>query len=208
MALRSLILKNAVGLVPALGFTRLAITEAAANVTTHEKLPERSLEVLFGKGDELRKTLIRAWLDEGRIAMGSTPTTVRDALHKRLDWNSPVLEKLPEAYALLATPTGPVPSINLKAVVEHPARVAHSACRLAQTDQSGVAWYTERAALATIYATAELHQLTSPQTAARFLDGLLELKAGASNAMAESSLFAGYIGRSWLGIARSQGLLP
>lgn len=31
-----------------------------------------------------------------------------------------------------------MPSIDLKAVLEHPARVAHTACRLAQADESGV----------------------------------------------------------------------
>ena len=65
-------------------------------MSKHEQLPERSLDVLFGKGDEVRRALIRAWLDEGRDAMGPTPTTVRDALHKRLEWNQPVLDKLPE----------------------------------------------------------------------------------------------------------------
>jgi hypothetical protein len=89
------ILKNAVSLVPTLGFTRLAVSQAASTVLKHENLPERSLDMLFGKGD-VRKTLIRAWLEEGFDAMGSTPTTVRDALHKRLDWNKPVLDKLPE----------------------------------------------------------------------------------------------------------------
>jgi ubiquinone biosynthesis protein COQ9 len=92
---RSVILKNAVSLVPTLGFTRLAVSQAASNVLKHENLPERSLDMLFGK-DDVRKTLIRAWLEEGFDAMGSTPTTVRDALHKRLDWNKPVLDKLAE----------------------------------------------------------------------------------------------------------------
>jgi ubiquinone biosynthesis protein COQ9 len=92
---RLAILKNAVSLVPTLGFTRLAVSQAASNVLKHENLPGRSLDMLFGK-DDVRKTLIRAWLDEGFNAMGSMPTTVRDALHKRLDWNKPVLDKLPE----------------------------------------------------------------------------------------------------------------
>jgi hypothetical protein len=139
--------------VSTLGFTRLAVSQAATNVLKHETLPERSLDMLFGKED-VRKALIRAWLEEGFDAMGPTPTTVRDALHKRLDWNKPVLDKLPEvrifplhhydltlsfqAYALLATPTSLVPSIDLKAVIEHPARVAHTACRLSHADESGV----------------------------------------------------------------------
>jgi ubiquinone biosynthesis protein COQ9 len=54
----------------------------------------------------------------------------------------------------------------------------------------------------------ELHQLTSPETAAGFLDGLLQLNSIASGAVSEASLFAGYIGRSWIAIAHSKGILP
>jgi ubiquinone biosynthesis protein COQ9 len=53
----------------------------------------------------------------------------------------------------------------------------------------------------------ELHQLTSPETAARFLDGLLEANTRASNSVSELATFANYMGRSWIGIARSKGLL-
>lgn len=143
-----------------------------------------------------------------------------------------------EAYALLATPTGQVPSINFKAVVEHPARVAHTACRLAQADASGVCvkalaltsltffrllgtpkerlWLPYTPLLVSLFGIviinskrdAELHQLASPETAAGFLDGLLELNKGAHSVVSESSLFVGYIGRSWLAIARSKGFLP
>jgi hypothetical protein len=37
---------------------------------------------------------------------------------------------------------------------------------------------------------------------------LLHLNSTASSAAAEASLFAGYIGRSWIAIARSKGILP
>ncbi|KAG8813620.1 hypothetical protein FRC19_002317 [Serendipita sp. 401] len=177
-----------------------------------DQLPDRALDILFGPGEEARKTLIRAWLDEGINAMSpsneTAQMTVRDALHKRLEWNNPVLDKLPEAYALLATPSGILPPLGVKNIVEHPAKVAHRACRLANQNASGTSWYTQRAAIATIYAAAELHQLTSPATATRFLDGLLEANDRASNAASDVLTFGNYIGRSWLAIARSKGLLP
>jgi hypothetical protein len=78
--------------------------------------------------------------------------------------------------------------------------------------------------LATIYATAgkplsavyssavehliELHQLTSPLTAAGFLDDLLQLSSTTSSVVSDASLFASYIGRSWIAIVRSKGILP
>ncbi|CAG7849501.1 SubName: Full=Uncharacterized protein {ECO:0000313/EMBL:CCA75221.1} [Serendipita indica DSM 11827] len=208
MALRSQILRHAVTLVPSLGFTRAAISEAALKATAGEELPERTIDVLFGRGEDARKTLIRAWLEEGRNSMGASnhPGTVRDALHRRLEWNVPVLDKLPEAYALLATPSSLSP-LDVRAILEHPAMVAHQACKVAQQSDSGMSWYTRRAALASAYAAAELHQLNSPATASGFLDGLLDASEGADNAVSEVATFAQYIGKSWIAIARSRGLL-
>jgi ubiquinone biosynthesis protein COQ9 len=146
-----------VTLVPTLGFTRTAISQAAANVCSNQELPNRSIDHIFGRGDDARKTLIRAWLDKGREAMAvpnAAGVNVKDSLQRRLEWNTPVLDKLPEvvnpsgfmiclssqlqAFALLATPSGAFPSIDARAILEHPALVAHTACRLAQHDPSGV----------------------------------------------------------------------
>ncbi|KAG8834031.1 hypothetical protein FRC17_009669 [Serendipita sp. 399] len=229
MALRSVILKNAVKLVPSHGFTRAGLAQATLNVSKGDPFPDRTLDILFGPGEEARKTLIRAWLDEGINAMGphdgEVNMTVRDALHQRLEWNTPVIDKLPEAYALLATPSGLVPPLGIKDIVEHPAKVAHRACRVTNDRASGTSWYAQRAALATIYAAAglcskrrttqfangllsELHQLTSPATAPRFLDGLLEANQKFSGVASDILTFGDYVGRSWLAIARSKGLLP
>ncbi|PVF95933.1 hypothetical protein CPB86DRAFT_763068 [Serendipita vermifera] len=210
MALRSAILKNAVTLVPTLGFTRTALVQAASNVSTIDTLPERTLDNLFGRGDQARKTLVQAWLEQGRKAMGEPgehPVPLETSLRARLEWNVPVLDKLPEAFALLATPEGILPPISAKTILEHPAVIAHTACRLAQNNASGPSWYAQRASLATIYAAAELHQLTSPETATRFLEDLLETNTRVSNSISDLTTFVGYMGRSWIGIARSKGLL-
>jgi ubiquinone biosynthesis protein COQ9 len=53
----------------------------------------------------------------------------------------------------------------------------------------------------------ELHQLVSPTTAFRFLDGLLDASDRVSNATEDAATFTNYIGRSWLAIARSKGLI-
>jgi len=210
MALRIAILKDAVTLVPTLGFTRTAMSQAAANVCSNQELPNRSIDHIFGRGDDARKTLIRAWLDKGREAMAvpnAAGVNVKDSLQRRLEWNTPVLDKLPEAFALLATPSGAFPSIDARAVLEHPLLVAHTACRLAQHDPSGMTWYARRAVLGSIYAAAELHQLNSPESAGGFLESLLDSSMKASSAASEVLTFANYIGRSWLSIAKSKGLV-
>lgn len=70
-----------------------------------------------------------------------------------------------------------------------------------------MAWYTRRAAVSGIYLAAELHQLTSPNTAASFLDHLLENAGAAEETVREVSLYGSYILNSWKGIAKSRGLL-
>lgn len=70
-----------------------------------------------------------------------------------------------------------------------------------------MAWYTRRASLSAIYLAAELHQLTSPNTAESFLDYLLENSGAAEKAVQEVTLFGSYIFRSWKGLAKSSGVL-
>ena len=53
---------------------------------------------------------------------------------------------------------------------------------------------------------AELHQLTSPQTSEAFLDELLEKSESVRRVVAESSLFAEYVGKSWGSLIKSRGI--
>jgi len=68
-------------------------------------------------------------------------------------------------------------------------------------------WYTRRATVAGMYLAAELHQLSSPTTAASFLDDLLDKSGAAERAVRETSLFGSYMLDSWKGIAKSRGWL-
>jgi ubiquinone biosynthesis protein COQ9 len=62
-----------------------------------ELLSDSAVTTLFGEGDTARRTLIRAWLDEGRAHMRSVPVDgVKGALLVRLEYNLPVLEHLIE----------------------------------------------------------------------------------------------------------------
>ncbi|KAG8213264.1 hypothetical protein J3R82DRAFT_11736 [Butyriboletus roseoflavus] len=131
---------------------------------------------------------------------------MRDVLHARLRMNEPVLEHLPEALALLATSSSILP-LDPSPVLAHAARVADQACWIVEPHAKEMAWYTRRATVSGIYLAAELHQLTSPNTAAYFLDGLLEHSGAAEEAVREVSLYGSYILNGWKGIAKSRGLL-
>lgn len=71
-----------------------------------EPLRDTAVSALFGDGDDARRTLIKAWLAEGRVHMrmsaaASNARTIQDVLISRLRYNEPVLGLLPEVRILL-----------------------------------------------------------------------------------------------------------
>jgi ubiquinone biosynthesis protein COQ9 len=66
-------------------------------------------------------------------------------------------------------------------------------------------WYASRVALASIYLSAELHQMTSPSTAPDFLDSLLGASDSLNRTVSEVGLFADYMFKGWKGIFKSGG---
>jgi len=218
----SLLLKLAIPLVKAHGFTRealsLSVLHLPSTATRTQPLPDTAVSALFGQGDDARRILINAWQDHARQRMrtiissepGAQPT-IRSVLRARLEYNEPVLAFLPEAFALLATPipTPGIPlSLDVRPALKHIAEIANDACWI--TDKSdaatGTSWYARRASVAAIYAAAELHQLTSPHTAYLFLDSLLEASSAVKTSLDETELFATYIMKSCAGIVRSSGV--
>lgn len=92
-------MKLAVPLVKQHGFTRTALarTVLALPEPHAAPLPDSAVTTLFGEGDTARRTLISAWLEQGRTHMRSVPVEdVKGALLSRLEYNVPVLEHLPE----------------------------------------------------------------------------------------------------------------
>ncbi|KAF8525784.1 hypothetical protein BU17DRAFT_74219 [Hysterangium stoloniferum] len=214
--MRTALLRCAFPLVKTHGFTRQTLSLAALALpdSPHsEPLSEFAVSALFGPGLEARRTLINAWLDEGIEQMGgdaiqSGDMSVRDALKGRLKWNEPVLEKLPEAFAVLSTVDTPIPfPIHVTPALAHVAKVAHQACVLSGDTSVGTSWYARRASVAAVYAAAELHQLTSPTSAYQFLESLLESSASAGDVISDVGQYADYIWRSWRAIGKSKGLL-
>lgn len=96
------ILQHAIPLISTHGFTRKTLSLAVMQLPTPhlQPLPETAITALFGNGDEARKTLINGWLKEGLEDMKhakATGASMQHILKRRLQWNQPVLEHLPEA---------------------------------------------------------------------------------------------------------------
>ncbi|KAJ6532019.1 hypothetical protein B0H19DRAFT_1189616 [Mycena capillaripes] len=203
------LLKLTLPLVSEHGFTRAALARSVLHlpVPHPEPLSDTAVSALFGRGDLARKTLFHAWLDGGVESMKAAPPSVKEALHARLAYNEPVLAHLPEAFALLAAPESGMPPVDPMPALKHAAKVADEACYVSGDQSLRLSWYTKRASLIGIYSAAELHQLTSPQSAHAFLDSLLSASAAIDTSVAEVKMFTSYIFRSWAGIIRSKDIL-
>ncbi|KIK99597.1 hypothetical protein PAXRUDRAFT_491106 [Paxillus rubicundulus Ve08.2h10] len=207
----SKLLQLAIPLVKSHGFTREALARSVLHLPKPhpEPLPDISVTALFGRGDDARRALVNAWLEDARCRMkdnASASASMRRVLHARMKTNEPVLGHLPEAFALVATSPG-VLLVDPLPILRHAALVADQACWIVQPQAQEMTWYTRRASLSVIYLAAELHQLTSPNTAESFLDYLLENSDAAEKAIQEITLFSSYILRSWKGLAKSAGVL-
>ncbi|KAF9041075.1 hypothetical protein BDZ89DRAFT_1100113 [Hymenopellis radicata] len=208
---RAQLLKIATGLVSTHGFTRQALAQSVLALPTDTAHPEplsnTAVSALFGNGDDARRTLINAWLDEGLADMGTIPSpTLRNVLHARLRYNEPAVPHLSEAFALLAS-SNVIPLLDPVPALKHVSRIANEACLLTHDKSIQLEWYSQRATLAAVYGAAELHQITSPHTAYAFLDTLLDQSSKLHNAAGEVGVFSSYIFKSWKGIAKSKGLI-
>lgn len=108
---RDALLKLALPLVKNHGFTRNALSLAAMYSPSGKHaapLNDMAVDALFGEGDEARRTLINAWLEDARVslrafhaqrsALGTTTQnpSLGGVLKMRLSKNEDVLEHLPE----------------------------------------------------------------------------------------------------------------
>ncbi|RDX57108.1 hypothetical protein OH76DRAFT_1451187 [Lentinus brumalis] len=210
------LLQLAIPLIKAHGFSREALARSVLYLPKpHDQpLSDAAVNSLFGTGDDARRTLIIGWLDHAREEMrtaattGGAPASLREVLAQRLKVNEPVLSLLPEAFALLASPTYGLPPLDPMPGLKHVSRIADDACYIVGDTSVGPAWFRRRAAVAAAYGAAELHQLTSPKTAYNFLDDVLNLTQKVDSSVGEVELFGNYIWRSWAGIIRSSGVLP
>lgn len=94
------LLQLAVPLVKQHGFTREALSLCVLSLPTPHKEPlsDAAVSTLFGQGENARRSLISAWLDEAREKMKTWESvpTVKEVLKKRLECNESVLSYLPE----------------------------------------------------------------------------------------------------------------
>ncbi|KAK7690472.1 hypothetical protein QCA50_005570 [Cerrena zonata] len=208
-SVRNRLLQLAIPLVQSHGFTRQTLAQSvlALPAAHPEPLSETAVSSLFGEGDEARRTLINAWLDHGRTQMRISPSNnIRDVLASRLRYNEPVIALLPEAFATLSTPDH-IPFVDPRPALSHVAQVAEEACRVTNDQTVGPSWYARRVSITAVYTAAELHQLTSPETAYDFLDDLLKSSDKIESTLKETSMFTDFIAKSWVGIFKSRGIV-
>jgi len=113
---RDALLKLALPLVKNHGFTRSALSLAAMYLPSGKHaapLNDTAVDALFGEGDEARRTLINAWLDDARVSLRESYTqcgaatsvtqtpSLESVLKARLSKNEEVLKHLPEVSARL-----------------------------------------------------------------------------------------------------------
>ncbi|KAJ7151637.1 hypothetical protein C8R46DRAFT_1357859 [Mycena filopes] len=210
---RAQLLKLALPLISEHGFTRTALSRSVLHLPTPqaEPLSDTAVSALFGSGTLARRTLVGAWMDAGlesmRGANVGTFVSVKDALHARLAYNESVLAHLPEAFTLLAAPDSGIPPVDPLPALKHAARVADEACYLSADQSLRLSWYLKRGSLIGIYSAAELHQLTSPQSAHAFLDSLLRTSSKIESSVKDVEQFSSYVFRSWAGIMKSRDIL-
>ncbi|KAK0193984.1 hypothetical protein F5146DRAFT_413443 [Armillaria mellea] len=209
---RTQLLQLATSLVKTHGFTRAALAESVLILPPEQAHPEplsdTAVSSLFGNGDDARRTLIHAWLDQGIRQMGTVPSpTLKSVLHARLQYNEPVLQHLPEAFALLASPSSGVPLLDPIPALKHASRIADESCYITSDTSVQLFWYARRASIAGIYGASELHQFTSPSTAYRFLDNLFDTSNNFRTSMKELGLFSSYVFKGWKGIIKSKGII-
>ncbi|KAJ7745765.1 hypothetical protein B0H16DRAFT_1558221 [Mycena metata] len=210
------LLKLALPLISEHGFTRIALARSVLHLPTAqahtEPLSDTAVSALFGQGTLARRALIGAWMDAGlesmrRGADASKSVSVKDALHARLEYNESVFAHLPEAFALLASPDSGIPPVDPLPTLKHAARVADEACYLSADQSLRLSWYLKRGSLIGVYSAAELHQLTSPQSAHAFLDSLLSASSAIESSVKDVEQFSSYVFRSWAGIIKSRDIL-
>ena len=117
-ATREALLKLALPLVKDHGFTRSALSLAAMYSSSGKHaapLSDMAVDALFGEGDEARRTLVNAWLDDARISLrqrysqdSASATAIQtpsldSVLKTRLSKNEDVLEHLPEVSTRFCT---------------------------------------------------------------------------------------------------------
>ncbi|GAA5943165.1 uncharacterized protein JCM15063_005222 [Sporobolomyces koalae] len=186
------------------------------------------------------RALFKAWLDQGRREMVTSvresglegELALRRGIRARLEYNETILNKLPEALALLSAPTStplttPTSILPFPSPIPHLAHVSSIAQDLARASGSqsqGTAWYSLRARLALIYTLAELHLLSPPssaisdsspvdsvggnrvQASVQFAEKLFRETGTVADSVQNVNDFGRWVVKSWMGIGRSLGV--
>ncbi|BGP31628.1 hypothetical protein JCM10296v2_003400 [Rhodotorula toruloides] len=175
------------------------------------------------------KALVEEWLREGRDVMVrrvresglNGEQAMRLGVRERLRYNEDVMDRLPQALALLTAPSSTyltdlsalLPLPNPGPHLYYVAQIAQDLAKASGSEAQGTAWYSLRLRLSTIYALSELSLLApcpslTPSerltAAIDYSDRLFDQTARVGQEMDNVGLFAEWVTKSWAGIARSK----
>ncbi len=161
------LLKRAVKLVPTHGFTRETLALSTVSDGKESRLSQTAISALFGPGDEATKTLIRAWMEQGREDMKCVAShsdkvpDMQDVLLRRLRWNESTLPHLKDvsttrmfmsirsfadviyvykAFALMSTSPASniIPLLDFRPAFTHAFAIANDACYLVPSPPNSI----------------------------------------------------------------------
>lgn len=201
------ILSAALSHVPTHGFTATALTQGARDAGF--------LDVSTNFFPSGAFSIVNYHLVTQRLALGKhapslaqqydhISSNIRTLALRRLHANRNIIHRWQEALALLATPK------YLLTSVRELARLSDEILFLAGSTTVSSAWYTNRAALAAIYASAELFMTTDTSKdfveTDEFLTRRLEEGEGIKNMMGGVGMWAGMQAGGLLDGLRSKGV--
>lgn len=159
--------------VPALGFSEKAVLEtlrdhgystAARSVFPNSSRSGEADLVLAHLARSRAQLLIDAELQQEADAANNKPASVADLVKKRLLLNSPIVQHLAEAQAILTQPG------NAPAALQELHALSDDIWHLAGDRSHSADWYAKRAGLSALYVAAEL--VMSQDTSSGFRDTL------------------------------------
>ncbi|CAG8549146.1 14383_t:CDS:10 [Ambispora leptoticha] len=198
------ILELALGFVPKHGWSVEALSKSAESLgylsVTHGMFPRGEVDLIDYFLEESRRKMTFEIKD--KMHGLRVPQKIRLACVTRLNLTKPLINRWPEALAILAQPN------NVGLSAKHLAKLSDEIWFLAGDKSADMNWYTKRGELALIYAATELYmtQDKSPEYQAtfEFLDRRLREIAIVGKTISEVNTFARFIRQSISGVLASQ----
>ncbi|OLL22501.1 Ubiquinone biosynthesis protein coq9, mitochondrial [Neolecta irregularis DAH-3] len=198
------IFSSAMKQVPKHGFVSQTISLGARDAgyleASHVLFPRGgwSLVEYYLVTERLRLSSLKKTIETEEVG---TSNKIRRLIKERLERNKDIIDRWPEALAVMAMPS------NLSDSLAELARLSDDLWHIAGDTSADMSWYSKRASLCAVYASTELFmtQDKSPEFVDtwKFLDRRLENVQNIGRAFSEASIFLGFNARSAFNVWKS-----